>query len=242
MIAFAFAQEKSNVSICARNEKILKDTASEIKNKTGSNVLAIPIDLTDKKDIEKLIQRTVEEFGTIDVLINNTGGPPPKLFENTTDEQWNIAVQQLLLSTINCCLTVLPYMKKQFWGRIINMTSIAAKQPIHQLILSNTIRSGILGYTKTLSNELAKYGILVNAVCPGYTLTERVEELAKSLSKEENLSYKNIICEWEKNIPLGRLAKPEEIANIVVFLASEKSSYMTGNVIQVDGGYYRGII
>jgi 3-oxoacyl-[acyl-carrier protein] reductase len=133
-------------------------------------------------------------------------------------------------------------MKENGWGRIINMTSIAAKQPIDNLILSNAIRSGIHGLTKTLSNELAEYGITVNAVCPGYTLTERVIELANANASKSGKKYQDVIKEWEKQIPIGRLATTDEIANLVLFYASEKASYMTGNITQVDGGYYKSII
>lgn len=241
-IALSFAKEEANVVICSRNKELLDKTSVEIEKETGCSILSVQTDLTNKNDIDLLISKTLSEFDNIHVLVNNTGGPPPMLFEDTTDEKWIKAVELLLISAINCCYGVIPHMKKQKWGRIINMTSIAAKQPIHQLILSNTIRAGISGYTKTLSDELANYNILVNAICPGYTITERVEELAESLSKEKKLTKKEIMSNWEKNIPLGRLAKPEEIADMVVFLGSNKSSYITGNVIQVDGGYYRGVI
>jgi 3-oxoacyl-[acyl-carrier protein] reductase len=137
---------------------------------------------------------------------------------------------------------VIPIMKKHGGGRIINMTSIAAKQPIDNLILSNTVRSGIHGLTKTLSNELAEFGITVNAVCPGFTLTERVVELAKAKALESSINYKDIIKQWEDQIPIGRLASTDEIAYMVLFYASEKASYITGNITQVDGGYNRSII
>lgn len=241
-IARGLSFEGAKVSICARNEKMLRDTANEIESLTKSEVLFVRTDLREKKDIELMVKTTVEKFGKIDILVNNTGGPPPMLFQETSEEDWSEATNSLFKSTVNCCRETVPYMEKQKRGRIINMTSFAAKQPAERLILSNTIRSGILGFTKTLSNELAEYGILVNAVCPGWTLTKRVEELAKSTAEKNGINYKTVIAEWVRNIPLNRLAKPEEIANLVVFLASEKASYITGAVIQVDGGFIKSLL
>lgn len=175
-IAESLAKEGVNVVICSRDIEKLKDTAKVIENNTGANVSPVQADLTKKEDITKLINKTVKQFGKIDILINNTGGPPSMYFSETTDKDWRKAVDQLLMSVVNCSYMVIPYMKKQKWGRIINMTSFAAKQPHEGLILSNSLRAGILGLTKTLSNELSKDNILVNAVCPGWTFTDRLEE------------------------------------------------------------------
>ncbi len=205
-------------------------------------MLAVPVDLRNKKDIRLMVEETIEKFGRIDILVNNTGGPLPSLFLETSEKDWVDVGNSLLLSVVTCCSEVIPYLKKRKWGRIINMTSFAAKQPQEKLCLSNTFRAGILGLTKTLSNELAEYGILVNAVCPGWTHTQRVEELARSDAEKIKKSYEEVIDEWVRQIPLKRLAKPEEIANIVVFLSSEKSSYLTGTVVQVDGGFIRSLI
>jgi 3-oxoacyl-[acyl-carrier protein] reductase len=241
-IAYCLAKEGVKLTICSRNKKILKDTAKEIKIALGTDILPLQINLENKKDIKNMIYKTINKFDSIDILVNNTGGPPSKLFSETTEKEWLESVNQLLNSTINCCYEVIPYMKKQRWGRIINMTSVAAKQPIERLIFSNTIRAGILGFSKTLSNELGKYNILINSVCPGWTLTKRILELAESKAKKNNKNSKDIIKDWEKNIPLRRLAHPEEIANLVVFLSSEKASYITGTSIQVDGGFVKSII
>ncbi len=241
-IAKSFAKEKTKIVVCSRNQDKLIKVAEKIEEETGSIVLPIKADLEKHDDIQKMINNTLKKFGRIDILINNTGGPPPIKFIDTSEKHWHKAVNQLLFSVINCCYEVIPVMRKQKWGRIINMTSIAAKQPIDNLILSNTIRSGIHGLTKTLSNELAEYNITVNAVCPGYTLTERVIELAKANSIQIGKDYKDIIKKWEEQIPLGRLANTDEIANLVLFYASEKASYITGNITQVDGGYYKSII
>jgi len=241
-VAHGLAEEGARVTVCARNEERLRESAKEIKSSTGSEVLPVRADLRNKEDIKLLVKTTVENFGRVDVLVNNTGGPPSSLFLETSEEDWRDAVDSLLMSIITCCREVIPYMKKQQWGRVINMTSFAAKQPAERLVLSNAVRAGVLGLTKTLSNELAEYGILVNAVCPGWTLTRRVEELAKSTAEKTGKTYEKVIGEWASSIPLKRLAQPEEIANLVVFLASERASYITGTVIQVDGGFIKSLL
>jgi len=240
-IAYGLAQEGVKVAICARNDAQLKRTAKEIKSATDVEVLAVPADMTRQIDIQQLVHKTGERFGRIDILVNNTGGPPSTTFVETSVQQWRDAVDLLLMSVVTACNEAIPYMRKLKWGRIINMTSFAAKQPAERLVLSNAIRAGILGLTKTLSNELAEDGILVIAVCPGWTLTKRVEDLAKTEVKRTGKSYEDVIKGWEYTIPLKRLATPEEIANPVVFLASERAGYITGAVFQVDGGYTKGL-
>lgn len=240
-IAYGIAKEGAKITICARNEEVLRKTAREIESSTETQVLPVRANLMNKKDIRIIVEKTVETFGSVDILVNNTGGPPSALFLETSNNDWRDAVNSLLMSVINCCREVIPHMKKQEWGRIINMTSFAAKQPAERLILSNAIRAGVLGLTKTLSNELAEYKILVNAVCPGWTLTGRVKELAKSIA-EKTGKNEDVIAEWANSIPLKRLAQPEEIANVVVFLASERASYITGAVIQVDGGFIKSLL
>jgi len=240
-IAYGLSQEGAKVAICARDEKQLQEAAREIESSTKSKVLPLTADLTRGEDIEKLIRETVRNFKRIDVLVNNTGGPASIMFQEASDEDWQNAVNLLLVSVVRTCRAVIPYMRERAWGRIINMTSFAAKQPADRLVLSNALRAGIFGLSKTLANELAQDGILVNAVCPGWTMTKRVEELARVQAKTSGKKVKEVIEGWESQIPLRRLAQPSEIANLVVFLASERASYITGAVIQVDGGYIKGL-
>jgi len=241
-IAHGLAKEDAKVVICARNEDELKETAEELKSSNENEVLSVRVDLRNKEDIKTLVKKTVKKFGGVDILVNNTGGPPLSLFTETSEEDWRDAADLLLMSVVTACKEVIPHMKARKWGRIINMTSFAAKQPAERLVLSNAVRAGVLGLTKTLSNELAEYGILVNAVCPGWTLTRRVEDLASSTAAKTGKTYEAVIGEWAGNIPLKRLAQPEEIANLVVFLASEQASYITGAVIQVDGGFIKSLL
>jgi 3-oxoacyl-[acyl-carrier protein] reductase len=241
-IAYGLAKEGAKITICARNEDLVKKAAKEIEYLVKTEVLPVKVDLSKKEDIKDMVKATVRKFGRVDILVNNTGGPPSVLFTETSEKNWSEAVNLLLMSVVNCCMEVIPYMKENRWGRIINMTSFAAKQPAERLVLSNTIRAGVLGLTKTLANELAEYGILVNSVCPGWTFTERVMELARSIAEKTGKTSNNVISEWANSIPLRRLAQPEEIANMVVFLASERASYVTGAVIQVDGGFIKSLI
>lgn len=241
-IALSLSKEGSGVIICARNESLLAKTAREIQGLTSNEVLPVRADVTKHGEIEAVIDAAYRHFNRIDILVNNTGGPPSTAFEETSDQNWQETFDSLFRSVVRACRAIIPYMQKARWGRIVNMTSFVAKQPADRLILSNAIRAGVLGLSKSLSNELARYGILVNAVCPGWTLTARVEELARNRARAESKTSSEIMRSWESQIPLMRLAQPQEIADLVVFLASERASYITGAVVQVDGGVVRSLL
>jgi len=240
-VALGLALEGANVVICSRNKEEIKTTAKEISEQTSSEVLPIKADVSDQTDLENLVKKTTDAFGTVHILINNAGGPPFGYFDDFDMHQWQKAIELNLFSTIKLTKLVTPYMKNQNWGRIINITSIAVKQPLDGLILSNTSRAGVIGFAKTISNELAKYNILVNNVCPGRIFTDRIKSLASSRAKKYNKSFEDVIEAMQTDIPVGKIGTPAQFANMVVFLASEKASYITGNTIQIDGGLLKGI-
>ncbi len=239
--AVGLAREGTNVVICARNLTELEKAKAEIENNLNNDVLAVQADVTNYDDIKKLVNSTVEKFGTVHILVTNAGGPPAGYFENFSDEDWNNAFNLNFMSAVRLIREVLPFMKPQRWGRIINITSVTVKQPIDNLILSNSIRMSVLGLSKTLALQLAKYNILINNVAPGYTLTDRVKFVLEQKAKDTGKTIEEVKSELAKDIPLGRLAEPEELANLVVFLASERASYITGVTIPVDGGWIKGI-
>jgi len=238
--AMAFAQEGGKLVITGRNNERLQKAKDEIAMASGSEVMAVQMDVTNAKDIEKLVASAIEKFGTIHVLVNNAGGPPPGFFWETEDEDWQKAYELTVMSSVRMTRTVLPYMRKQQWGRIVNITSNTVKQPIDQLLLSNSLRLAVIGWAKTLSNQVANEGILINNACPGWTVTERVTELMEARAKINQSSAKEEIEAIAKTIPMGRLGTPEEFADLVVFLGSERASYITGTSIQIDGGTTAG--
>ncbi len=241
-VAFGLAREGAKVVICARSKSALEETAEQIRNATDAEVVPIVTDLTKAEDIRNLVKETIERFERIDILFTNAGGPPPGLFMDFTEVDWTKAFELNLLSVVRLSKEVIPYMQKQGGGRIIHSTSISVKQPLDNLVLSNSLRSGVIGLSKTQANELGAYNILVNAVCPGATITKRLENIVKARAEREGISEEDAKRGWTNSIPLGRLGNPEEFANLVVFLASEKASYITGTAIQVDGGFFKGIL
>ncbi len=240
-VAMELAREGTRVAICARNKKTLLRAEKEITEKTGGTVKAYAADVTKKDQINNLVEAVTKEIGPVDILVNNAGGPPPGFIEDFTPEDYMEAVELNLLSAIRLSYLVIPSMKKRHWGRIIHIASVSAKQPIHNLILSNTSRSGVLGFSKSLAEQMGRFNITVNTVCPGYTKTERVESLARSFEENGKGTIADFYASIERTIPMGRLGRPEELASTVTFLASERASYITGTVIQVDGGYIKGL-
>lgn len=239
--AMKLAEEGANVMIASRNESELQKTAQEIRDRTGANVHYKVCNVMDNEQIIELVHETATKFKTIDILVNNTGGPPAGNFDDFSDKDWMNAFELTLLSVIRAIRAVLPYMRRQKSGRIVNIASSSFKQPLENLTLSNTFRTAIVGLAKSLSQELAKDNILINTVGPGKIATDRVKELDKLRAEREGLSVEEVVKRSEAQIPLGRYGTPEEFANIVAFLCSEANTYVTGQAILVDGGLIKAM-
>lgn len=235
--------EGANIAICSRSQENLTQAKKEILKVSSdqplNKILTLVVDLKFEDQIKSLVSKTIEEFGKIDILVHNAGGPPSAPISGISKEDWQNSINLNLLSLIRTSKLVIPVMQHKKFGRIIAITSVSVKQPLNNLVLSNTTRLGVVGYAKTLANEYAKDNILVNVVCPGPTLTNRMKELIKTQMSETGKSEQEVMNFWLDNIPLGRFGNPEDLANLVVFLASEKASYITGTVIQVDGGFVK---
>jgi 3-oxoacyl-[acyl-carrier protein] reductase len=245
-LGFAAAKELSRegctVIICSRDSDRILRASDRIKAVTGGKVLAHPVDLSQTDQVIQFTKLVTSEFEKIDILVNNTGGPPAGFFRDFDESDWNQAFQGTLMSTVTLTKQLLPLMVQHNWGRIINLQSIAVKQPIDDLLLSNSIRMAVVGWAKTLANQYAKHNITINTIATGYTLTERLNDLAKKRAEHENVSIETIMDRWKAKIPMQRLAQPEEIAWLVTFLASEKAAYITGTTIPVDGGVVQNML
>jgi 3-oxoacyl-[acyl-carrier protein] reductase len=241
-IAEELASEGANLVMCARGEEALHATAESIRRSTAAKIVEVAADVSQKDGIDRVARTARDSFGRVDILVTNSGGPPSGSFDSFTAEAWESATRLLLYSAVGLTRAVLPGMKERRWGRILNVTSIAVKQPIDGLMLSNSLRAAVTGFARTLANEVAPFNITVNNIMPGYTRTDRMVQLAQANSEKTGASLKDIYARWEKEIPMGRLGEPREFAALAAFLASERASYITGSSIAVDGGWIRSLI
>lgn len=240
-IAEALAAEGCDVVLNSRSADKLAVTRDEITTATGANVEAVPADLTDANAIDDLVNAARAAFGKIDILVTNTGGPPSGPFEAHSDEVWKAAITNNLESVVRLVRAVLPEMKEQRWGRIVNVTSISVKQPVGGLILSNSLRAAVTGFGKTIANEAAPFGVTCNCVLPGYTRTERLVDLAEANASRSGETVEGVYEGWAQEIPMGRLGEPEEIGAMAAYLCSEHAAYVTGQSVAVDGGWIKGL-
>jgi 3-oxoacyl-[acyl-carrier protein] reductase len=240
--ARALCAEGAHAALMARSPDVLEQAAEDLRQTTGAEVLAVAVDLSQTDDLPDAVDQALDAFGRIDILINNAGGPPTGQFLDLGLDDWLHAFHLNLASAVTLAKLVVPRMKENNFGRIINLTSIAVKQPLDNLILSNSIRAGVHGWAKTLASELAPHGITVNNIMPGYTLTDRVRGLARNMAEEEGVSPEAVIHQLVEDIPMGRLGRPDELGDLAAFLASERAAYITGASIPVDGGFYKGLL
>lgn len=241
-VAEEFAHEGASVGICSRTSRDLERVAAHIHKATGRDIFFQAVDVTDPSAISRFVAAVADRFGRVDICVTNSGGPPSKLFVDTKPEDWRAAVDLLLMSTVFFAKEALPRMQKNKWGRFITITSSAVKQPIDGLLLSNSIRAAVTGLARTLANEYAADGITVNNVCPGYTRTDRLDNLAASISSRTGSKPEEVFANWAREIPAGRIGSPQEFAAVVAFLASERASYINGTSIAVDGGSVRSLL
>lgn len=238
-IAQLFIEEGANVAICSSNSTNIQNAANEIFTNLHIKPYYLVCDINNKEDIHKTVEYVIQKFGSIDILINNCGGPVTGFFDSLDDSKWQQAFEQVLMSAVRFTRLILPYMKKNKWGRIINITSLSVKQPVDNLILSNTFRSGLTAFAKTISNQLGNFNITINNVAPGYTLTGRLEHLAEIKAKEFQSTKEEVLKKMADDVPLKRLGKPEELASLVVYLASDLAGYINGQTVTVDGGFVK---
>jgi 3-oxoacyl-[acyl-carrier protein] reductase len=240
-VATALAQEGARVAVNGRHADSTTRVAGELQAQTGRTVLPCPADVGVPEQAERLVAQVQRELGRLDILFCNASGPPAAPFKDTPADAWQRALNLNLLSTIHLCRAAVPIMRKAQWGRIVCLTSIAAKQPLPGLILSSAARAGVLGFAKSLADEVAADGITVNVLCPGFIATERIAEITEARAQREQRASQDVMREMVADIPLGRMGNPEDVGSAVAFLASERAGYITGAVLQVDGGFTRSI-
>jgi len=241
-IADALAAEGASLLICARGADALDEARTAIAERSGVDVEMVVADVSTEDGITRVWERARDRYGRVDVLVTNAGGPPSGPFESLEWDSWQRAVSLTLRSAVELTRLVLPGMKERRWGRILNVTSIAVKQPVDGLMLSNSLRAAVTGFARTLANEVARYGVTVNNILPGYTRTERVEELNAATAAREGITIDDVSHRIEAQIPMRRLGEPPECAALAAFLASEQASYITAQSIAVDGGWIRSVL
>jgi 3-oxoacyl-[acyl-carrier protein] reductase len=239
--AETFAAEGCRVAMCARTAQTLEGAANRIRKQYSAEVFAESLDVTDADAVHRFVEEVVSNFGGVDICVTNAGGPPAKGFLAASLDEWRNAVDLNLLSTVYFAREVIPHMQRKHWGRLITITSITTKQPVADLVLSNSVRAAVVGLVKSLANEFGKDGILVNNVAPGYTATGRLKELARARSTAQNRTEKEISDAWAADTSLKRLGEPREVADAIAWLASDRASYITGQTLLVDGGSYKGL-
>lgn len=240
-IAEELAAEGASVAICARDEARLREAARAIEAARGARVVPITADVSRLADVQALAQAALAALGRIDVVVTNSGGPPPGTFESTAPQAWQAAMNLLLAGPVELIRALLPGMKERRFGRILNITSITVKQPVENLILSNALRAAVTGMARSLANEVAPFGVTVNNLLPGYTRTERLVDLAESTTRRDGTSPADFYARLEREIPARRLGDPRELASLAAYLASDRAGYITGQSIAVDGGWIRGL-
>lgn len=240
-IASALSGEGCRVVLNGRDENRLAKAVKQVSSYRSAEVVGFPADVSNPDDATTLVEKVWETFGALDILVCNAGGPPSTMFADTPEENWQSALELNLLSTVALCRAAVPHMRNRRWGRIVCLTSVAAKEPLPGLILSTTARAGVLGFAKSLSDELAPDSVTVNVICPGYMQTERVDDLVAERAAREDRAAGDILAELVARIPMQRMGAPDELAAAVTFLASQQAEYITGVALQVDGGYIRSI-
>jgi len=239
--AEAFAAEGCRIAMCSRNAKTIEAAAEQIRKQHRTEVFAEALDVTDSGAVSRFVAAVVGKFGKVDICVTNAGGPPAKGFLAASLDDWQRAIAANFLSTVYFAREVIPHMQRKRWGRIIAITSITTKQPVADLVPSNAVRAAVVGLVKSLANEFGKDGILVNNVGPGFTATDRLKELARVRSAASGKTEQEILDAWAADAPLKRLGDPRELAETIIWLASERASYVTGQTVLVDGGMYKGL-
>lgn len=240
--ALELAREGASVAICSRDHTRIEDAARRIRAAvSGANIYATVHDLSGEAGARAFVDDAASRFGRLDVLITNSGGPTPGSFDQLSVEKIRDNVPSSLLAPMAMIYAAVPHMQQRKWGRVVNLASITVKQPRSSLLISNTLRAGLMSFSRTIANDLARDGITLNTIATGYVRTERLDELAEHTSETQKKSIEEVVAAWERDIPAQRLGTPEELAAVVTFLASERASYVTGTTIQVDGGWVQSL-